>query len=126
MNWGIFQSVWDNIKSEGKALSRWWTVKADVVFIPQPLRQYITDHELKDTPHGLYFGNVEVISKKGVRALVDGLDECHASFAPCTDEGCVRLELWSMGRRCVRAKMYGSPLRRQGRSLSLDPGWEGF
>merc|ERR1712129_278517 len=135
VNWGIFYSVWDKIKAEGKAQSQWWTVKADAdaVFIPQRLRQYITDNELKDTPHGMYlencknvqygyFGNLEVISKKGVRALVDGLDECHASFAPCADEGCVRLELWSMGRRCVRAKMYGSPLRRQGRSLSLDPG----
>jgi len=101
VNWGIFYSVWDKIKAEGKAQSQWWTVKADAdaVFIPQRLREYITDHELKDTPHGLYlencknvqygyFGNLEVISKKGVRALVDGLDECHASFAPCADEGC--------------------------------------
>merc|ERR1712129_3834 len=105
VNWGIFYSVWDKIKAEGKAQSQWWTVKADAdaVFIPQRLRQYITDHDLKDTPHGMYlencknvqygyFGNLEVISKKGVRALVDGLDECHASFAPFADEGCVRLE----------------------------------
>merc|ERR1712129_43425 len=98
---GIFYSVRDKIKSEGKSQRTWWTVKtdADAVFIPQRLRQYIIDHELKDTPHGIYlencqgvnygyFGSLEVISKKGVKALVDGLDECHQSFAPCANKGC--------------------------------------
>jgi len=101
VNWGIFYSVWDNIKTNGKALNQWWTVKADAdaVFIPQRLRNYISIRRLKDTPHGLYlencknvqygyFGNLEVISRKGVRALVDGLHECHDAFAPCADEGC--------------------------------------
>jgi len=101
VNWGIFYSIWENIKAQGKGQSTSWMVKADAdaVFIPQRLRQYITDHGLIDTPHGLYlencknvqygyFGNLEVISKTGVKALLDGLEECHTSFAPCANDGC--------------------------------------
>jgi len=101
VNWGIFYSVWEKIKAQGKGQSTFWTVKADAdaVFIPQRLRQYIIDHNLKDTPHGMYlencknvqygyFGNLEVISKTGVKALLDNLEECHEAFAPCANDGC--------------------------------------
>jgi len=101
VNWGIFYSVWENIKKNGRGQSQWWTVKADAdaVFIPQRLRDYITTNNLKDTPHGMYlencknvqygyFGNLEVISRKGMKAIIAGLEECHESFAPCADTGC--------------------------------------
>jgi len=101
VNWGIFYSIWEKIKQDGRGQSAWWTVKADAdaVFLPDRLRLYIKAHNLKDTPHGLYFencknvqygyfGNLEVISRKGYKSIMNGLEECHASFAPCADTGC--------------------------------------
>lgn len=101
VNWGIFVSIWERIRNEGKGQNTLWTVKADAdaVFIPQRLRQYITDRNLIDSSHGLYlencrnvqygyFGNLEVISKNGVAVLLKHLDECHQSFGTCADTGC--------------------------------------
>jgi len=101
VNWGIFYSVWEKIQNDGRGQAAWWIVKADAdaVFIPQRLREYITSHSLKDSPHGLYFencknvqygffGNLEVISRKGYKTIMNNLQDCHKSFAPCADTGC--------------------------------------
>merc|ERR1712032_993079 len=52
-----------------------------------------------DTPHGVYFencpnvqygffGNLEVMSRTAASVLTTYLEDCHAVFAPCANEGC--------------------------------------
>merc|ERR1712083_1057617 len=52
-----------------------------------------------DTPHSVYFencpnvqyglfGNLEVISRTAASVLTTYLEDCHAVFAPCANQGC--------------------------------------
>merc|ERR1711860_365988 len=41
----------------------------------------------KNVQYG-YFGNLEVMSKTAAGVLTDFLEDCHAKFAPCANDGC--------------------------------------
>merc|ERR1712014_273729 len=71
---------------------------ADAVFVPQRLREWLGSKG-GDTPHGVYFencpnvqygllGNLEVISRTAASVLTTYLEDCHAVFAPCANQGC--------------------------------------
>jgi len=101
VNWGLFYQVWMKVKAQDAVYTADYTVKVDpdAVFIPQRLRAYLGNAIKGDSPHGLYlencqnvqygfFGHLEVISREGARVLTSNLEECHAQFAPCANEGC--------------------------------------
>jgi len=100
VNWGLFYQVWKGVRNSGKWEQTDYTVKvdADAVFVPQRLRDYLAQSP-GDSPHGLYyencknvqygfFGNLEIISQTGTRVLTTYLENCHAEFAPCANDGC--------------------------------------
>jgi len=100
VNWALFYQVWVKVREVGKWESADWTVKvdADAVFLPQRLREYLGAYP-HDSPHGLYFencpnvqygffGHLEVISRTGAETLTKYLENCHAEFAPCANDGC--------------------------------------
>jgi len=100
VNWGTFYQVWLKVREVGKWETVDYTVKvdADAVFVPQRLRDYLGTNK-GDSPHGLYFencknvqygmfGNLEVISRTGTKVLTQYLENCHAEFAPCANDGC--------------------------------------
>lgn len=99
VNWALFFQVWLKVKEMQRWQSAGWTVKvdADAVFIPQRLRDFLSTKG--DTVHGVYFenckdvqygffGNLEVLSQNATKILTERLEECHAVFAPCANEGC--------------------------------------
>jgi len=99
VNWAMFYQVWLKIRERNTWASKGWTVKvdADAVFIPQRLKDFLSDK--KDTDAGRYFencknvqygffGNLEVLSNKATEVLTTWLEECHARFAPCANDGC--------------------------------------
>jgi len=100
VNWGMFYQVWIKVREVGKWQSADYTVKVDpdAVFVPQRLRDYLGTKK-GDSPHGVYyencknvqygfFGNLEVISRAGTKVLTQYLEDCHAVFAPCANDGC--------------------------------------
>merc|ERR1712066_682939 len=73
VNWGMFYQVWVKVREVGSKGG--------------------------DTPHGVYrencpnvqygfFGNLEVMSRTAASVLTTYLEDCHAVFAPCANEGC--------------------------------------
>jgi len=100
VNWGIFYQVWVKIREVGKWQSADYTIKvdADAVFVPQRLRTWLSSKP-GDSPHGLYyencpnvqygfFGHLEIITRTAVEVLTTYLEDCHAVFAPCANDGC--------------------------------------
>merc|ERR1711963_206410 len=100
VNWGMFYQVWVKIREVGKWQTADYTVKidADAVFVPQRLRTWLSSKP-GESPHGLYyencpnvqygfFGHLEIISKTAVEVLTQYLEDCHAVFAPCANDGC--------------------------------------
>jgi hypothetical protein len=99
VNWALFYQVWVKVREVGKWRQGDYVIKADAdaVFIPQRLRDFVGKQH--DTPHGVYFencknvqygyfGNLEVMSKTAAQVLTDQLEDCHAQFAPCENDGC--------------------------------------
>jgi hypothetical protein len=100
VNWGMFYQVWVKIREVGKWKAADYTIKldADAVFIPQRLKTWLSSKP-GESPHGLYyencpnvqygfFGHLEIITKTAVQVLTANLEECHAVFAPCANDGC--------------------------------------
>jgi len=100
VNWAMFYQVWKKVREVGKWEVTDYTVKADpdAVFVPSRLRNYLATKK-GDSPHGLYFencknvqygffGNLEVITHGGTQVLTKYLENCHAEFAPCANDGC--------------------------------------
>jgi len=101
VNWAMFYQVWVKVREAGKWEHADWTVKVDpdAVFLPNRLKGYLSNKLDADTPHGVYlencpnvqygfFGHLEVISRTGTQVLTKYLENCHAEFAPCANEGC--------------------------------------
>jgi len=99
VNWAMFYQVWVKIREVGKWRQGDYTVKvdADAVFVPARLKAWLAPKG--ESPHGVYyencknvqygfFGNLEVISKTAVSVLTTYLEDCHAVFAPCANDGC--------------------------------------
>merc|ERR1711992_160333 len=100
VNWGIFYKVWEQVRNLGHWESKSWTVKvdADAVFLPNRLSGWLSGRS-GESPHGIYFencknvqygffGNLEVMSHEATNVLTKYLEDCHAAYAPCADEGC--------------------------------------
>jgi len=100
VNWGLFYQVWEKVRNLGHWESKSWTVKvdADAVFLPNRLSGWL-DNKRGESPHGIYFencknvqygffGNLEVMSHEATNVLTKNLEDCHAAYAPCADEGC--------------------------------------
>jgi len=100
VNWGMFYQVWVKVREVGKWQTGEYVVKADAdaVFVPQRLREWL-GYKGGDTPHGVYFencrnvqygffGNLEVMSHTAASVLTTYLEDCHAVFAPCANQGC--------------------------------------
>jgi len=100
VNWGIFYQVWVKIRDVAKWQSADYTIKvdADAVFSPQRLRTWLSSKP-GDSPHGLYyencpnvqygfFGHLEIMTKTAVQVLTQYLENCHAEFGPCANDGC--------------------------------------
>jgi len=100
VNWGVFYQVWVKIRDLGKTEVTDYTVKVDpdAVFVPERLRNYLATKK-GDSPHGVYFencknvqygffGNLEIISKEATQVLTKYLENCHAEFGPCANDGC--------------------------------------
>lgn len=101
VNWALFYQVWKKVRAVGKWETADYTVKVDpdAVFTPWKLRNYLASRQKGESPHGLYFencknvkygffGNLEVISRTGTQVLTKYLENCHAEFAPCANDGC--------------------------------------
>jgi len=91
INSNMFIQTWRKIKEENMWSSKDWTVKvdADAVFLPTRLRQKLGQVEV--TNNGIYlenckyvnfgfFGNLEVISKKGFATFLANLEDCKTSL----------------------------------------------
>jgi len=91
INGNIFLAVWKKIEAQGLWEDKDWTVKADAdaVFLPSRLRQKLLTQEV--TSNGIYlenckyvnfgfFGNLEVISRKGVATYLSSIDDCKTSL----------------------------------------------
>lgn len=100
VNWGIFYQVWFHVRHLGHWEDKSWTVKVDpdAVFLPVRLMGWL-DNKAGESPHGIYFencpkvqygffGNLEVMSNKATVVLTKYLEDCHAVFAPCANQGC--------------------------------------
>jgi len=100
VNWAIFYQVWVKVREVGKWEVTDYTVKVDpdAVFVPARLRSYLAATK-GDSPHGVYFencrnvkygffGHLEVMSNTATRVLTKYLENCHADFAPCANDGC--------------------------------------
>jgi len=100
VNWGLFYQVWEKVRNLGHWESKSWTVKvdADAVFLPNRLSGWL-DNKRGESPHGIYFencknvqygffGNLEVLSHEATNVLTKNLEDCHAVYAPCADDGC--------------------------------------
>jgi len=100
VNWAIFYQVWVKIREVAKWQSADYTVKVDpdAVFVPQRLRQWLSNQP-GDSPHGLYyencpdvqygfFGHLEIMTHEAIKVLTKYLENCHAEFAPCANDGC--------------------------------------
>jgi len=117
VNWALYYQAWVKVRELGKYQNMGWTVKVDpdAVFIPQRLRDWL--HTRRDSPNGVYFencknvtygffGSMEVMSITAARVLTANLEECHAKFAPCANDGCDWEEHGSWGedlfvQRCM-------------------------
>jgi len=99
VNWALFYQVWVKVKEIGRWQGQGWTVKVDpdAVFIPQRMRDWLSGKG--ESPHGIYFencpnvhygffGNLEVMSRTGVKVLTEYLEDCHEVFGPCANDGC--------------------------------------
>jgi len=100
VNWALFYQVWIKVREVAKWQSADYTIKvdADAVFVPQRLRNWLSTKP-GDSPHGLYyencpnvaygfFGHLEIMTKTAVQVLTQYLENCHAEFAPCANDGC--------------------------------------
>jgi len=100
VNWGMFYQIWVKVREVGKWEQKDYTVKVDpdAVFVPTRLQQWLSTKK-GDSPHGIYyenckgvqygmFGNLEVISNTAASVLTKYLENCHAEFAPCANDGC--------------------------------------
>lgn len=99
VNWALFYQVWVQVREVGRWEKMGWTVKvdADAVFIPQRMRDWLAPKG--ESPHGVYFencpnvqygffGNLEVMSNTATKVLTKYLEDCHAVYAPCANDGC--------------------------------------
>jgi len=100
VNWGLFYQVWIKVREVAKWQAADYTIKvdADAVFVPARLRTWLSTKP-GDSPHGLYyencpnviygfFGHLEIMTKTAARVLTDSLENCHADFASCANNGC--------------------------------------
>merc|ERR1712063_120542 len=84
----------------GKWETKSWTVKVDpdAVFLPNRLQGWLGSRN-GESPHGVYFencknvqygffGNLEVMSHEATNVLTKYLEDCHAVYAPCANDGC--------------------------------------
>merc|ERR1712217_241453 len=91
INSNMFIQTWRKIKEENMWNTKDWTVKvdADAVFVPQRLRTKLAQNEV--TSNGIYlenckyvnfgfFGNLEVISRKGFATFLANLEDCKSSL----------------------------------------------
>jgi hypothetical protein len=91
INSNIYIQTWKKIREEQMWSSKDWTVKldADAVFLPQRLREKLGTIEVTDT--GIYlenckyvnfgfFGNLEVISRKGFGTFLENIEDCKSSL----------------------------------------------
>jgi hypothetical protein len=99
VNWGMFYQVWMKVRDVGKWYRHDYFIKVDpdAVFLPARMRSWLQGR--KDTDHGIYyencqnvqmgfFGNLEVLTKRAMAALLGNLEDCHAVYAPCANTGC--------------------------------------
>lgn len=99
VNWAMFYQVWVKVRDVGRWENKGWTIKvdADAVFIPQRMRDWLAPKG--ESPNGVYFencpsvqyglfGNTEVMSNTATKVLTKYLEDCHAVYAPCADDGC--------------------------------------
>jgi len=100
VNWAMFYQVWVKVREIGKWRQGDYVLKvdADAVFVPERMRQWLSTKK-GDSPHGVYyencprvqygyFGNLEVMTTTAASVLTTYLEDCHAVFAPCADDGC--------------------------------------
>jgi len=100
VNWGMFYQVWLQVRFLGKWETKSWTVKVDpdAVFLPNRLQGWLGSRN-GESPHGVYFencknvqygffGNLEVMSHEATNVLTKYLEDCHAVYAPCANDGC--------------------------------------
>merc|ERR1712232_1263626 len=73
-------------------------VDPDAVFLPNRLQGWLSSRT-GESPHGVYFencknvqygffGNLEVMSHEATNVLTKYLEDCHAVYAPCANDGC--------------------------------------
>jgi len=99
VNWGMFYQVWMKVRDVGKWYNHDYFIKVDpdAVFLPARMRSWLQGR--KDTDHGVYyencknvqmgfFGNLEVLTKRAIAALLGNLEDCHEVYAPCANDGC--------------------------------------
>merc|ERR1739844_111842 len=104
INTGLFKQVWRAMRDypDQAMQNADWVVKvdADAVFVPQRLRNMLTQQP--DTYTGVYienckgvewgyFGNLEIMSKKAFKLLIDNIDSCSEkidNFEVTTDGAC--------------------------------------
>jgi len=115
INGNMFIAVWKKIKEENMWSSKDWTVKvdADAVFLPSRLREKLLTVEV--TPNGIYlenckyvkfgfFGNLEVISRRGVATYIANIDDCKKSLNYMGSEKDYGMEPWGedlFAQRCM-------------------------
>jgi len=100
VNWALFYQVWMQVRNLGHWEDKSWVVKVDpdAVFLPNRLKLWLDDKR-GEPPHGIYFencrnvqygffGNLEVLSHEATRVLTTQLEDCHAVYAPCANDGC--------------------------------------
>merc|ERR1712231_11491 len=88
VNWGMFYQVWMKVRDVGKWYNHDYFIKVDpdAVFLPARMRSWLQGR--KDTDHGVYyencknvqmgfFGNLEVLTKRAIAALLGNLEDCH-------------------------------------------------
>merc|ERR1711978_546472 len=96
LNTPLFMDMWKQIKADNTYSLYSWTIKADAatVFMPAALKKRLSVYPETETGVYLetcnkvlqgYFGNLEVVSKPGMRPKVD---KKNTSYVPsCTDAG---------------------------------------
>jgi len=94
LNTPLFMGAWKQIKAEGSYSSFSWTVKADVptVFLPGLLKGRLAT--FPETPTGTYvetcnkvlmgfFGNLEVVSKTGMKRFLEQFESYYVNGGKC-------------------------------------------
>merc|ERR1712242_170486 len=98
-----------------------WTVKADAatVFLPGLVKSRLNDYP--ETPTGTYietcnkvlegfFGNIEIISKTGMKRFLEQFESYYVNGGKCwkwDTPACKAVEVWSLGRGPLHAESHG-------------------